>query len=138
MKPSTLGIRFTYAIYTNPKPRSSPNWMPSEPLQIELTTITEPRGRILRLRGPLVLGNLRPFRAELRKDDTIFTILDISGVPHMDSTCLGEIVNFYTRSQRNGAHFILVAPSPRVSALLQMTRIDTLLTIVSTLEEALA
>jgi anti-sigma B factor antagonist len=137
MKPSTPGIRFTYAIYTNLKPRSFPNCMSSEPLHIELTNLTEPRGRILQLRGPLVLGNLRPFRTELRKDDTHLTILELSGVPFMDSTCLGEIVNFYSRSQGNGARFILVAPSPRVAALLQVTRIDSLLTVVSTLKDAL-
>lgn len=137
MSRSTLAIRFSYAIHTNPSPRRSNDHMPSEPLQIELSTIAEPPGRILRLHGPLVLGNLRPFRAELRKDDTLLTILDISGVPFMDSTGIGEIVNFYSRCQANSARLILVGPSPRVSALLHMTRIDTLLTVVPTLEAAL-
>ena len=81
---------------------------------------------------------MRAFRAELRKDDEILTVLDLSGVPHMDSTCLGEIVNFHARCQGSHARLVLAAPSPRVADLLHMTRIDTLLTIAPTLDAALA
>lgn len=112
--------------------------MESEPLQIDITPLDTPRGRILHLHGPLVISNLRAFRAELRKDDELLTILDLTAVPHMDSTGLGEIVNFHARCQRNNARIVLVAPSPRVANLFHMTRIDTLLNIVPTLQAALA
>jgi len=118
--------------------RSAVARMHTEPLQIDVTPIAQPRGRILHLTGPLVIGNVRAFRAELRKDDEILTVLDLSGVPHMDSTCLGEIVNFHARCQRSNARIVLAAPSPRVADLLRMTRLDTLLTVVPTLEAAQA
>lgn len=107
-------------------------------LQIEVAPIAEPRGRILHLDGPLVISNLQAFRAALRRDYALLTILDLSAVPHMDSTGLGEIINFYTLCQRGGGKLILAAPAPRVADLLHMTRIDTLLTIAPTLEAALA
>lgn len=118
--------------------RSAVTCMQTEPLHIDVTPIAEPRGRILQLHGPLVIGNVRAFRAELRQDDEILTILDLSGVPHMDSTCLGEIVNFHARCQRTKARIVLAAPSQRVADLLRMTRLDTLLTVVPTVEAAQA
>lgn len=112
--------------------------MESEPLQIDITHLDTPRGRILHLHGPLVISNLRAFRAELRKEDEPLTILDLTAVSHMDSTGLGEIVNFHARCGRNNGRLVLANPSPRVANLLHMTRIDTILAIAPTVEAALA
>ena len=107
-------------------------------LQVDVTPIAEPRGRILHFHGPLVISNLQAFRTALRRDYALFTILDLTDVPFMDSTGLGEIINFYTLCQRSNGRVVLAAPSPRVADLLHMTRVDTLLTVVPTLDAAKA
>jgi anti-sigma B factor antagonist len=107
-------------------------------LQVDVTPIAEPRGRILHFHGPLVISNLQVFRSALRRDYALFTILDLTDVPFMDSTGLGEIINFYTLCQRSNGRVVLAAPSPRVADLLHMTRVDTILTIAPTVDAAKA
>lgn len=110
--------------------------MQAQSLQVEVTTLDKPQGRILHLHGPLVINNFQAFRSVLRKDYDMLTILDLTDVPFMDSTGLGEIVNFYSVAQRNNGRIVLAAPSPRVADLLHMTRIETLLTVVPTVDAA--
>lgn len=112
--------------------------LPMQALLIDVTPILQPSGRILHLSGPVVLGNLQTFRADLRKDYSLLTILDLAAVTHVDSTGLGEIVNFYSASRRLGGQLVLVAPSPHVSAMLRMTRVDTILKIVPDIQSALS
>lgn len=107
-------------------------------LKVDVTPIAEPRGRVLHFQGPLVISNLQAFRTALRRDYSLFTILDLTDVPFMDSTGLGEIINFYTLCQRSNGRVVLAAPAPRVADLLHMTRVDTLLTIVPTVDAAKA
>ncbi len=107
-------------------------------LHIDIVSILQPPGRILHLKGSIVLGNLHTFRADLRKDYSLLTILDLSDVSHMDSTGLGEIVNFYSACRRLGGQLILVAPSPHIAAMLRMTRADTILKILPDIQSALS
>jgi anti-sigma B factor antagonist len=111
--------------------------IPMHALQIDVSTIAQPRGRILHLHGPIVMGNLQAFRSELRKDYSALTLLDLSEVPFMDSTGLGEIVNFYSACRRSNGRLILVAPSPRVAELLHITRIETIIKITPSIQAAL-
>lgn len=111
--------------------------IPMQALQIDVTPIAQPTGRILHLRGPIVLGNLQSFRSELRKEFNTLTLLDLSEVPFMDSTGLGEIVNYYSACRRVHGRLVLVAPSSRIRDLLHITRIETIIDIVPSVEAAL-
>jgi anti-sigma B factor antagonist len=111
--------------------------IPMQALQIDVVPIAQPSGRILHLRGPVVIGNLQSFRAELRKDYSSLTLLDLAEVPFMDSTGLGEIVNYYSACRRANGRVVLVAPSPRIQDLLHITRIETIIDIVPSVEAAL-
>lgn len=63
-------------------------------------------------------------------------ILDLSGCPFMDSTGLGIIVTHHVRCQNKGIRVIAAAMSPRVREVFRMTKIDTVIPIATTLEEA--
>jgi anti-sigma B factor antagonist len=88
-----------------------------------------------RLEGPLTLNNLFGFQEVLRQQcDT--TILDMSGVPYMDSAGLGVLVNSHVSHQQHGRRLILAGVNERVQELFRLTKVDTVLELVPDLEAA--
>ena len=65
-------------------------------------------------------------------------ILDLSGVSSIDSAGIGELVLLHTWAQSRNADLKWVNPSPLVRELLDLTHLDTVLDICSSLPEALA
>lgn len=108
----------------------------AEPLSIEQRSGILPGSRILHCEGPLTLPNVFQFQDALRNDDSSVTILDLSGVPYMDSAGMGSIINFYVSCQKNGRRLIVAGVSDRILELFKLTRVDSLLTIVPTLADA--
>jgi anti-sigma B factor antagonist len=93
--------------------------------------------RILTLNGPLTLRNLFELQAELRTDpQPKLSILDLSGVPYMDSAGMGLVINHYVHCQNAGTKMIAVGVSPRVHELFKMTRVDTVIPQAATAESA--
>lgn len=82
---------------------------------------------VLKLDGPLVIAHLFQFQKTLREQTSPLTVLDLSGVPYMDSSGLGAILNGYVSAQKNGRKLVLAGVSDRVRALLQLTKVDTVL-----------
>ena len=62
--------------------------------------------------------------------------MDMSKVPYMDSAGLGVIMNYYVAAQGGGRTFLLAGVNERVRALLEMTKVDSVLKIFPTLEAA--
>src|SRR5471032_1044487 len=63
-------------------------------------------------------------------------IFDLSQVPYMDSSGLGLIARHYAHCQGRGVRFIAAAPSARVRELLHLTKMDTVIPIAASVEEA--
>lgn len=63
-------------------------------------------------------------------------ILDLSGVPYMDSAGLGVLMNGYVSAQNNHREFLLTGVNERVQALLEMTKVDRILRIYQSVESA--
>jgi anti-sigma B factor antagonist len=110
--------------------------MQQDPLSIQTRQGKSPDTRILQIEGPLTLSNLFAFQAELRKETSPLTILDITGVPYMDSAGMGAVLNFYVSAQKNGRKLVVAGVSERVMALLDLTNTSKLLKIVPTVEDA--
>lgn len=108
-----------------------------EPLKIETAEGKTPEMRIIEVTGPITLPNIFIFQDELRRSEPPARIvLDLSGVPYMDSAGLGAVVNYYTHCERRGKRMALAGVSSRVRELFRMTRVDTVIPILASSEES--
>lgn len=110
--------------------------MSNEALTLEAVPGQAAGCRILRLNGPLTLQGVFAFQNALRADPPASLILDLSGVPYMDSAGMGAIINYYVSCQRNGRKLIVAGVNGRVLELFRMTKVDGLLTIAPTVADA--
>jgi ABC-type transporter Mla MlaB component len=63
-------------------------------------------------------------------------ILDLTHVPYLDSAGLGIIVRHYVRCKSKGIALIVAGAGERVLELFKMTKVDGLIPMVATVEEA--
>jgi anti-sigma B factor antagonist len=98
--------------------------MPQEPLQIEEVSGTPDGVRVLRLNGPVLLSNVFEFQAKVRTGASPALILDLSGVPYMDSAGIGALVGAYVTHQKDGRSLALVGVTARVRSAMQITRVE--------------
>jgi anti-sigma B factor antagonist len=106
--------------------------MPSEPLQVERLD----RG-VLSLRGPLTMENVPPFLNAVRREDAPTVILDLSGVPYLDSSGLGCLVSACTSCAKAGRRVALTGVNQRVRKVFEITKTDRVLLVFPTLADAL-
>jgi anti-anti-sigma factor len=111
--------------------------MPDQPLTYTTANGAKEGTVILTLSGPFTLSNIFSFQNELRTLKPDCLIMDLSQVPYMDSAGLGVIMNYYVSAENHNLRFFLVAPTERVTALIEMTKVDTVLKVFDTLEAAL-
>ncbi len=107
------------------------------PLSIERKEGSNPGTVIFRLTGPITLINLFDLQTQLRTGEPPrLTILDLSGVPYMDSSGMGAIINYYVRCHNKGVRMIAAGVSSRVHELFKLTKVDAIITQTATVEEA--
>jgi anti-anti-sigma factor len=63
-------------------------------------------------------------------------IFDLAGVPYLDSSGLGMIARHCVHCQNQGVRFVIAGASPRVRELFRVTRMDTVIPLASTTEQA--
>jgi anti-sigma B factor antagonist len=108
-----------------------------DPLAINRTKGKSSDVLIFQLRGPVTLRNLFGLQDQLRSGDVPrAAILDLSGVPYMDSAGMGAIVNYYVFCQNRGVRLVVAGVSSRVMELFKLTRVDTVLSLAPTAETA--
>jgi len=110
--------------------------MPQEPLRIEDLAGSKAGQRILRLAGPIVINNLFELQATVRADTSRALILDLSGVPYMDSAGIGALVGAYVTHQKDGRTLALVGVTDRVHDAMTVTRVDSFFRFFPTVAEA--
>src|SRR5215472_5053508 len=98
--------------------------MPQEPLHIEDINGTPQDYRVLRLSGPVTISNFFQFQSLVRSNRSRKLILDLSGVPYIDSAGIGALVGAYVNHQKEGRSLALVGVTPRVRTALQVTRVE--------------
>jgi anti-anti-sigma factor len=92
---------------------------------------------VLKISGPMVLGNLFDFQKAVRAESAPLIVLDLTDVPYMDSAALGSVVNAHVSCVNRNRRLALVGISERVATLLKVTQVDKVLAIYPTLSEAL-
>ena len=96
---------------------------------------------ILDLKGKLILGEgdelLRDKINSLVHQGKKFILLNLEGVPYIDSAGLGEIVRTYTTVQRQGGKLKLLHLTKRIQDLLSITKLLTVFETYDSEPEAL-
>jgi anti-sigma B factor antagonist len=98
--------------------------MPQEPLQIEDISGTPHDYRVLRLSGPVTISNFFEFQSLVRANTSRKLILDLSGVPYIDSAGIGALVGAYVNHEKDGRSLALVGVTKRVRDAMQVTRVE--------------
>jgi anti-sigma B factor antagonist len=99
--------------------------MPSEPLTIEDSTNDTNGFRLLRLKGPIVITNLFDLQNRIRGNTAKKLILDLSGVPYIDSAGIGALVGAYVSHQKEGRALALVGVNDRIHNALKVTQVES-------------
>jgi anti-sigma B factor antagonist len=92
--------------------------------------------RILRLSGPFTVRGIFDFRASVLSGNNPVTVIDLTEVPYMDSTALGEIIKLHTSSIRQQRQYAVVGASERLRTLFKVAGVQQILVLYPTLKEA--
>jgi anti-sigma B factor antagonist len=79
--------------------------------------------RILLLKGPITIETTPHFERALRNESADTMILDLSDVPYIDSVGLGALVATYVSLQKRGRYLVLTGVQPRVSKVMEITKV---------------
>jgi anti-sigma B factor antagonist len=107
------------------------------PLTFDSKAGKNPDTWVFCLSGPLTLRNLFEIQAELRSVPlTRLIVIDLSGVPYMDSAGMGLVMNHYVHCQTRGSKLVVAGANSRVMDLFKITRVDSVLPLTASLEGA--
>ncbi|MFZ0478008.1 MAG: STAS domain-containing protein [Terriglobales bacterium] len=91
--------------------------------------------RILLLKGPLTIETTPQFERAVRSEIADTVILDFSDVPYIDSVGLGSLVAAYVSHQKSGRCLVLTGVKPRVTKIMEITKVkDFFVTFPTTWE----
>ena len=97
---------------------------------------------LLTIEGVIKLGESARFLADtldrVLLEESGHLLLDLSGINTIDSTGIGELVGFLVRFQERRRKLILIAPSARITKLLEVAQLSPLFPTFDTVDEALA
>ena len=107
-----------------------------EKITVERATGARSETTIMRLKGPLTLQTLFDFQTAIRQPDITDTIVDLTGVPYIDSAGMGVLLSHWAHTQRTGAKFAVAGICERVQVLFDLTKDNTLLPCFASAAEA--
>jgi len=92
---------------------------------------------VLSFRGPLTVENVPPFLNAVRRENAPTMILDLTGVPYVDSSGLGSLVSAYTSCLKSGRRVALTGVNQRVLKVFEITRVEPIFLMFPTLSDAI-
>ena len=110
-------------------------FMPQDPLLISEASGQTDEQRVLHLAGPIVLTSLFELQDMLRADASRRLILEMSGVPYVDSAAIGVLVGAHVSRQRHDRALALAAVTERVRTTLHVTQVEQLFQFYGSLAE---
>jgi anti-anti-sigma regulatory factor len=84
--------------------------MQDKPLEIEKIE-DFPGATVLRLHGPLLLGNFFPLQTMVRSDNAGLLIVDVADMPYIDSAGIGCLVGHTSRARTRAARWCWSGPT---------------------------
>ena len=114
----------------------SPEDMHNKKLEI----VTSPGGRdglrILVVKGRLTIETVASFQDAIRKEHAQELIVDMSGVPSMDSAGLGIMIAPYVHAKKTSRQVGFAGMNERVKAVTETSRLSQFLQIFATVKDA--
>jgi anti-sigma B factor antagonist len=100
--------------------------MPSETFQVKERAGAGEKVRILEVIGPITSSTSQAFQDAVKRVSAPCLILDLTGVPSVDSMAVGALVRAFVTCNKSGRQLALVGLSHRVQNVLQLTGIAPL------------
>jgi anti-sigma B factor antagonist len=103
-----------------------------------LEIITRPGNglRILVLKGRLTIETAACFQDAIKRENAPDLIIDMSGVPSMDSAGLGVMIAAYVRAKKTSRKLGIAGMNERVKAVTDTSRLSQFLQIYATVKGA--
>lgn len=98
------------------------------------------RDAVVKVTGEVDLNRSVDFQQDLMRvveERPARMVIDLSGVPYMDSSGVASLVKLLSRTRRYGIALALAAMTDRVRSVFEITRLDGVFTVKATVEEAL-
>jgi anti-sigma B factor antagonist len=92
--------------------------------------------RIFRLTGPLVVNTMFEFQDRARSEAGPAIVVDLSGVPYMDSAGLGAMLGLLASCQRHARGFGVTGINDRIKTLFKVTKVDGMIPIFDSVASA--
>ena len=92
--------------------------------------------KTFRLTGPLTLGAVFEFQDLARADADLAVIIDLSGVPYMDSAGLGAVLGIMASCQRKHRGFGITGATERIQTLFTVAGVNGLIPAFDSVELA--
>ncbi|MCU1263370.1 MAG: hypothetical protein JWO80_6255 [Bryobacterales bacterium] len=103
---------------------------------IEVSRNPETDTESLRVAGPMTLATVFEFQDSLRATTGPKTLIDLSGVPYMDSAGLGAVLSFHVSCSRHERAYAIIGVAQRLRIMMEAAKVDTILHIFASAEEA--
>jgi anti-anti-sigma factor len=94
---------------------------------------------VIKCLGPITAGEAGPLQSSLERGLREFRrlVVNLRGVPRVDSTGMGLLVRFAVHARNRGGDLRLAEPNPFVNNLLQMTKLATVFRVHEKEEDAI-
>ena len=92
--------------------------------------------RIVKLTGPFTLSTVFEFQDAIRANHPPVTIVDLSGVPYMDSAAMGSIMGLHVSCQQHERRDAVIGASERLQTVFRVAGVASILVFYPTLGEA--
>jgi len=109
-------------------------------LEVDYEVVSE-AATVVRPKGDIDLGTaptLRQKLSEAQRNQPAKLVIDLSGVPYMDSSGVATLVEAMQVTRRQGGQLVLCGMQEKVRSIFEIARLDMVFTIVDSPEEALS
>jgi len=106
-------------------------------LDLETLPQSDAKRKVTLLNGKLTLETVHHFLQAMRAEPAPHLLLDMSGVPFLDSAGVGALVQIYVHRRNSGKSFAIAGLTQQGHAVMQVAGLTKLLPIHKSVEEAL-
>lgn len=109
---------------------------PTTPASVEVLQGATSDVGIIKVSGPLTIHNFFEFQDLTRQQTAPVLLIDLSGVPYIDSAALGSLVGVHVSRESAKKKYAIVGATERLQNLFSLTNISKFLITFPTLAEA--